>query len=58
MSRFPRFFTHRAMLLARNDGLIRALLRKTKDYNSSTSSTGIFLQYSDIASYRTHLRHF
>jgi len=24
MSRFPRFFTHRALLLARNDGLIRA----------------------------------
>ncbi|CAD7856165.1 MAG: hypothetical protein, partial [Olavius algarvensis Gamma 1 endosymbiont] len=23
MSRSPRFFTHRAMLLARNDGLIR-----------------------------------
>ncbi|CAD7853283.1 MAG: hypothetical protein, partial [Olavius algarvensis Gamma 1 endosymbiont] len=23
MNRFPRFFTHRTMLLARNDGLIR-----------------------------------
>jgi len=94
MSRFPRFFTQRALLLARNDGSIRApiitendgffynadgtrsqsirqvfsvrspqaeatisrvslfmaiqthtlsLLRKTKDRNSSTSSTGIFL---------------
>jgi len=24
MSRFPRFFTHKALLIARNDGSIRA----------------------------------
>jgi len=31
MSRFPRFFTHGALLLARNDGLIRALITTEND---------------------------
>ena len=35
MSRFPRFFAHRAMLLARSDGLIRAPI--------STENNGFFI---------------
>ena len=31
MSRFPRFFTHRALLLARNEGSIRALIITEND---------------------------
>ena len=33
MSRFPRFFTHRAMLLARNDGLRRAPISTEDDFS-------------------------
>ncbi len=49
MSRFPRFFTHRAMLLARNDGLIRVPIITENDgffisgwYAIPEYSTGVF----------------
>ena len=49
MSRFPRFFTHRAMLLARNDGLICAPISTENDgffisrrYAIPEYSTGVF----------------
>jgi len=49
MSRFPRFFTPRAMLLGRNDGLIRAPIITENDgffiskwYAIPEYSTGVF----------------